>query len=133
MTGIVGIFWKKIYRYTVIEYNDGIQDQTVILDFHKEANKAQKIIYNQMAGARLKQKGLTELEAENEQNALTEQKALTEHYKVLEDTNNNKEKEKELEMQETEKLKTEEQQSQEQKEFEEFKKWKESQKNDVQK
>ena len=51
-------------------------------------------------------------------------------YKVLEDTNNNKEKEKELEKQEIEKLKTEEQQSQEQKEFEEFKKWKESQKND---
>ncbi|MGV8106815.1 MAG: hypothetical protein ACP5OH_03480 [Nitrososphaerota archaeon] len=40
------------------------------------------------------------------------------------------EKEKELEKQETEKLKTEEQQSQEQKEFEEFKKWKESRKND---
>ena len=128
MTGIVGLFWKKKYRYTVIEYSDGIQDQTIILDFHKEANKAQKIIYNQMAGARLKQKGLTELEAESEQNALTEQKALTEHYKVLEDTNNNKEKE--LEKQETEKLKTQEQQTQEQKEFEEFKKWKESRKND---
>ena len=114
MTGIVGLFWKKKYRYTVIEYNDGIQDQTVILDFHKEANKAQKIIYNQMAGARLKQKGLTE------------------HYKVLEDTNSNKEKEKELENQETQKLITEDQQSQEQndevvkeqQEFEEFKNWK---------
>jgi hypothetical protein len=114
VTGIVGLFWKKKYRYTVIEYNDGIQDQTVILDFHKEANKAQKIIYNQMAGARLKQKGLTE------------------HYKVLEDTNSNKEKEKELENQETQKLITEDQQSQEQndevvkeqQEFEEFKKWK---------
>ena len=114
VTGIVGLFWKKKYRYTVIEYNDGIQDQTVILDFHKEANKAQKIIYNQMAGARLKQKGLTE------------------HYKVLEDTNSNKEKEKELENQETQKLITEDQQSQEQndevvkeqQEFEEFKNWK---------
>jgi hypothetical protein len=114
VTGIVGLFWKKKYRYTVIEYNDGIQDQTVILDFHKEANKAQKIIYNQMAGARLKQKGLTE------------------HYKVLEDTNSNKEKEKELENQEKQKLITEDQQSQEQndevvkeqQEFEEFKKWK---------
>ena len=66
MTGLVGLFWKKKYRYTVIEYNDGIQDQTVILDFHKEANKAQRLIYNQMAGARQKQK------AESEQNALTE-------------------------------------------------------------
>jgi hypothetical protein len=64
----VGLFWKKKYRYTVIEYNDGIQDQTVILDFHKEANKAQRIIYNQMAGARQKQKGLTE----SEQKGLTE-------------------------------------------------------------
>ena len=116
MTGLVGLFWKKKYRYTVIEYNDGIQDQTVILDFHKEANKAQKIIYNQMAGARQKQKALANSDKVD--------------YKVLEDTNNNKEKEKELEKQETEKLKTEEQQSQEQKEFEEFKKWKESRKND---
>ena len=113
----LGLFWKKKYRYTVIQYNDGIQDLTVILDFHKEANKAQRIIYGQMAGARQKQKALA--------NSIK-----VEDYKVLEDTNNNKEKEKELEKQETEKLKTEEQQSQEQKEFEEFKKWKESRKND---
>jgi hypothetical protein len=80
-TGLVGLFWKKKYRYTVIEYNDGIQDQTVILDFHKEANKTQKIIYNQMAGARQKQKALTE----REQKALTdEQKALTEQKAELE-------------------------------------------------
>ena len=112
LTGVFpGLFWKKKYRYTVIEYNDGIQDQTVILDFHKEANKAQRIIYGQMAGARQKQKALA--------NSIK-----VEDYKVLENTNNNKEKAKELEKQETEKLKTEEQQSQEQKEFEEFKKWK---------
>jgi hypothetical protein len=111
LTGVFpGLFWKKKYRYTVIQYNDGIQDQTVILDFHKEANKAQKIIYNQMAGAKQKQKAL----ADN----------VKVDYKVLENTNNNEEKEKELEKQETEKLKTEEQQSQEQKEFEEFKRWK---------
>jgi hypothetical protein len=112
LTGVFpGLFWKKKYRYTVIEYNDGIQDQTVILDFHKEANKAQRIIYGQMAGARQKQKALA--------NSI---KVVD--YKVLEDTNNNNEKEMELENQEIEKLKTEEQQSQEQKEFEEFKKWK---------
>ena len=118
MTGLVGLFWKKKYRYTVIEYNDGIQDQTVILDFHKEAGKAQKIIYNQMAGARQKQNALAS--------------SVKADYKVLDDTNNNKEKQKELEKQETEILKTEEQQSQEQnnevvkeqQEFEEFKKWK---------
>ena len=59
-TGVVGLFWKKKYRYTVIEYNDGIQDQNVILDFHKEADKAHKIIYHQMIAAKEKQK------AENE-------------------------------------------------------------------
>jgi len=80
MTGLVGLFWKKKYRYTVIEYNDGIQDQTIILDFHKEANKAQKIIYNQMAGARQKQEALAS--------------SVKVDYKVLEDTNNNKEREK---------------------------------------
>jgi len=120
LTGVFpGLFWKKKYRYTVIEYNDGIQDQAVILDFHKEANKAQRIIYGQMAGARQKHKALA--------NSIE-----VVDYKVLENTNNNKEKEKELEIQETEKLKTEEQQSQEQndevvkeqQEFEEFKKWK---------
>ena len=110
VTGPLGLFWKKKYRYTVIEYNDGIQDQSVILDFHKEANKAQKIIYPKMIEAREIQKALAN--------------SVKVDYKVLEDTNNNKEKEKELEKQETEKLKTEEQQSQEQKEFEEFKKWK---------
>jgi hypothetical protein len=118
VTGVVGLFWKKKYRYTVIEYNDGIQDQNVILDFHKEANKAQRIIYSKMMEAREKQK------------ALANSIKLVD-YKVLEDTNNNKEKEKELEIQETEELKTEEQKSQEQKEFEEFKKWKESRKKDM--
>jgi len=117
VTGVVGLFWKKKYRYTVIEYNDGIQIQTVILDFHKEANKAQRIIYSKMIDAKEKQKALT--------NSIKEV-----NYEVLEDTNNNKE-EKELELKESEKLKTEEQQSQEQKEFEEFKKWKESRKNDI--
>ena len=74
MTGVVGLFWKKKYRYTVIEYNDGIQDQTVILDFHKEANKAQKIIYNKMTEARTKQKAL--------------ENSIKVDYKVLEDNNN---------------------------------------------
>jgi hypothetical protein len=80
----LGLFWKKKYRYTVIQYNDGIQDQTVILDFHKEANKAQKIIYSQMAGARQKQKALTEQKAESEQKALTEQKVESEQKALTE-------------------------------------------------
>ena len=55
LTPVVGLFWKKKYRYTVIDYNDGIQDQSVILDFHKEADKAQKIIYHNMLEAKEKQ------------------------------------------------------------------------------
>jgi hypothetical protein len=111
----IGLFWKKKYRYTVIEYNDGIQDQTVILDFHKEANKAQRIIYSKMIDSKGKQIALTGRFNEVD-------------YKVLGETNNNQVKE--LEKQESEELKTDEQPSQEQKEFEEFKKWKESRKND---
>jgi hypothetical protein len=87
LLSLVGLFWKKKYRYTVIEYNDGIQDQTVILDFHKEANKAQRIIYSQMAGARQKQKAESEQKAlTDEQKVLTEseQKALTEQKAELE-------------------------------------------------
>jgi hypothetical protein len=47
-------------RRSVIEYNDGIQDLNVILDFHKEANKAQKIIYHNMIEARKKQNAESE-------------------------------------------------------------------------
>ena len=115
-TGVVGLFWKKKYRYTVIQYNDGIQDQTIILDFHKEASKAQKIIYQQMVEARRNQKAIAD--------------SVKVDYKVLEDTNNNKEEVEGVEKEETEKLETEVQLSEEQKEFEEFKKWKESRKND---
>jgi hypothetical protein len=34
LTGfIVGLLWKKKFLYTVIDYNDGTMDQTIILDF----------------------------------------------------------------------------------------------------
>lgn len=46
MTGVlVGLLWKKKYRYTVIEYNDGFMTNPIIIDFHKEAGDAQKILY----------------------------------------------------------------------------------------
>jgi hypothetical protein len=54
---LVGLLWKKKYRYTVISYNDGIQEQNVILDFHKEADKAQKLIYQNMVAAKWKESG----------------------------------------------------------------------------
>lgn len=53
MTGIIpGLFWKKIYRYTVIEYNDGFMDQSILLDFHKDAEKIQKGLYQNMIDAK---------------------------------------------------------------------------------
>ena len=39
-TGIIpGLLWKKIYRYTVINYNDGFMDHVKVLDFHKDAER----------------------------------------------------------------------------------------------
>ena len=38
-------FWKKKYLYTVIDYHDGIDNQSVVLDLHRAVEKAQAIIY----------------------------------------------------------------------------------------
>jgi len=52
-TGIIpGLFWKKIYRYTVIEYNDGFMNQSILLDFHKDAERVQKGLYQNMIDAK---------------------------------------------------------------------------------
>ena len=49
LTGvIVGLLWKKKFLYTVIDYNDGIVDQTIILDLHRAVEKVQGIIYERM-------------------------------------------------------------------------------------
>jgi hypothetical protein len=39
----LGFFWKKKYLYTVIDYNDGLGDQSIVLDFHSSIEKAQSI------------------------------------------------------------------------------------------
>jgi hypothetical protein len=39
--GIMGLLWKRNAVYTVIEYNDGVDDQTVVIDFRNNANYAQ--------------------------------------------------------------------------------------------
>ena len=44
----LGFFWKKDYHYTVIDYNDGLDDQSIVLDFHRKMEKAQQIIYQKM-------------------------------------------------------------------------------------
>jgi hypothetical protein len=48
----IGFFWKKRYLYTVIDYHDGIDKQTVILDLHKSVEKAQAIIYQRMLSSK---------------------------------------------------------------------------------
>jgi len=49
---IVGAIWKKKKIYTVIEYNDGIDTQSIVLDFEKHLEKKQPIIYQKMIAAR---------------------------------------------------------------------------------
>lgn len=46
--GIVGALWKKRYLYTVVQYNDGIAEQTIILDFGKQIDQIQPLIYQKM-------------------------------------------------------------------------------------
>jgi hypothetical protein len=50
--GIVGLVWKKNAVYTIIEYNDGVDDQKVIIDFGNNANYAQGLIYKKMVESR---------------------------------------------------------------------------------
>jgi hypothetical protein len=46
---LIGLLWKKKFRYTVVEYTD-VADikQTVVIDFHRKAEKAQQVIYSKM-------------------------------------------------------------------------------------
>lgn len=50
---LIGLLWKKKFRYSVIEYIDtvGIK-QTVIIDFHRKAEDAQQAIYSKMVEAK---------------------------------------------------------------------------------
>lgn len=51
---IVGALWKKKKRYTVIEYNDRVQNQTLVFDFGKNMEKMQQAIYVKMIESRSK-------------------------------------------------------------------------------
>lgn len=46
---IPALLWKKKFLYTVIEYKDeaGIE-HAVVIDFHRQAEKAQQVIYQKM-------------------------------------------------------------------------------------
>ena len=48
----IGLFWKKNYLYTVIDYNDGRDNHTIVLDLHRAAEKAQGLIYQKMLDSR---------------------------------------------------------------------------------
>lgn len=53
---IVGALWKKKKLYTVIEYNDKIQQQKIVLDFGKNVGKMQQAIYAKMIESRSRNK-----------------------------------------------------------------------------
>jgi hypothetical protein len=48
----IGFFWKKDFHYTVIDYNDGIDNQSIVIDFHRKMVKAQQAIYQKITAAR---------------------------------------------------------------------------------
>lgn len=50
---IPALLWKKKFLYTVIEYKDEVGiEQAVIIDFHRQAEKAQQVIYEKMVNAK---------------------------------------------------------------------------------
>lgn len=50
--GIVGALWKKKCLYTVVQYGDGIDSQTIVLDFGGKIDQVQPLIYQKMLYAR---------------------------------------------------------------------------------
>jgi len=51
--GIIGYaIWKKNHIYTIIEYDDGIDMQTIVIDFYKNVNYAQALIYKKILESR---------------------------------------------------------------------------------
>jgi hypothetical protein len=46
--GPMGAWWKKNHRYTVIHYQNDVDTQTVVIDFEKNIDSAQPIIYKRM-------------------------------------------------------------------------------------
>jgi hypothetical protein len=45
---IVGALWKKNHVYTIIWFSDDSNDQMIIVDFDKNLDSAQSVIYNRM-------------------------------------------------------------------------------------
>jgi hypothetical protein len=51
---IVGAMWKKKHIYTVIQYRDEMDKQTIVLDFGKHIEELQPFIYRKMLEHRIK-------------------------------------------------------------------------------
>jgi hypothetical protein len=45
---IVGAMWKKNHIYTVIQYQDEMDDHTIVVDFEEYLDEAQPLIYRKM-------------------------------------------------------------------------------------
>jgi hypothetical protein len=45
---IVGAMWKKNHIYTVIQYQDEMDDHTIVVDFEEYLDAAQPLIYRKM-------------------------------------------------------------------------------------
>jgi hypothetical protein len=51
--GVIGYaIWKKNHIYTIIEYDDGVDIQTIVVDFYNNVNYAQALIYKKMLESR---------------------------------------------------------------------------------
>jgi hypothetical protein len=46
--------WKKNHIYTIVQYDDGIDIQNIVIDFEKNVNYAQALIYKKMLEHRMK-------------------------------------------------------------------------------
>jgi hypothetical protein len=46
--GPVGTWWKKNHLYTVIQYKNGIDNQTIVVDFDRNIDSVQPLIYRRM-------------------------------------------------------------------------------------
>jgi hypothetical protein len=50
---IPALLWKKRFLYTVIEYKDEVGiEHAVVIDFHRQAQKAQQVLYQNMVEAK---------------------------------------------------------------------------------
>lgn len=54
MFGVIGALWKKKAIYTVIQYRDEMDEQTIVLDFGNDIDKLQPFIYRKMLEFRKK-------------------------------------------------------------------------------